>query len=579
MISFGEDCFSTLSSTQNTFVEDLMRRSILTLCAIFILAFVPRASLAQSAPFPTSKWFQEVVKHPLALAQLAGPEHLRDYVVDGKLRLSLDQAIQLALINNTNIRIDELTYQSAWYNILAAHSPFDPIFTSNFSALRSTTPTGTSQLAGVTALNTSSLSQSGSISISQFFPTGTTVTAGTSASRFSDANSAINPAWSPSLNLFFNQPLLKNRGLFVNRAPIVIAQRGLQQSRDNFESQVSSIIQNVVTDYWIAVLQLQTLIVDKKAVDQAQASYDHDKRSLELGALPPYDIYRTESELASRKVTEIQQEYTLKEAEDSLRDAIGADLDSNVGALDLDLTEHVEPVGELLAMDINQAIQTALKKRPEFDLENLQLDIDDINIRLAHNQMQPDLELQGTLTSNGLGGNLFALSQNLPPVLITSGGLGQAYSQVGGFQFPTYSASLTLSLPIRNRAAEAAVGTSQVNKKRDLFSQRAELQSIELEARNAIHSLEQAKLSMSAAKIARDLTQKNLDAEQRKFDLGAETLFVLLDTQTQLATADLALVNAQVSYQLALTAVQHATGELLERYHVQIKDPKPPFIP
>jgi outer membrane protein TolC len=84
---------------------------------------------------------------------------------------------------------------------------------------------------------------------------------------------------------------------------------------------------------------------------------------------------------------------------------------------------------------------------------------------------------------------------------------------------------------------------------------------------------------MSAAKIARDLTQKNLDAEQRKFDLGAETLFVLLDTQTQLATADLALVNAQVSYQLALTAVQHATGELIERYHVQIKDPKPSLVP
>jgi outer membrane protein len=563
-------------------VEDFMRRSILALCAISILALAPRASFAQSAPFPTSKWFQEVVKHPLVPAQLAGPEHLRDFVVDGKLRLSLDQAIQLALANNTNIRIDELTYQSAWYSVLAAHSPFDPIFTSSFTAMRSTTPTGTSQLAGVTALNTSSLNQSGSIGISQFFPTGTTVTASTSASRFSDINSAINPAWSPSLNLFFNQPLLKNRGLFVNRAPIVIAQRGLQQSRDNFESQVSSIIQNVVTDYWIAVLQLQTLIVDKKAVDQAQASYDHDKRSLELGALPPYDIYRTESELASRKVTEIQQEYTLKEAEDALRDAIGADLDSNVGALDLDLTEHVEPVGELLAMDINQAIQSALKKRPELELERLQLDIDDINIRLAHNQMQPDLELQGSLTSNGLGGNLFQLSDAtppLPPVFLAPGGLGQAFSQVGGFQFPTYSASLTLSLPIRNRAAEAAVGTSQVNKKRDLYSQRAELQSIQLEARNAIHSLEQAKLSMSAAKIARDLTQKNLDAEQRKFDLGAETLFVLLDTQTELATADLALVNAQVSYQLALTAVQHATGELLERYHVQIKDAKPPFVP
>ena len=549
-----------------------MRRSILALCAISILAFTPHQARAQSAPFPTSKWFQEVVKRPIAPTQLGGPEHLRDFVVDGKLRLSLDQAIQLALANNTNIRIDELTYQSAWYNVLAAHSPFDPQFSSTFGAIRSTTPTGTSQVAGVTQLSISSLSQSGSINWSQFLPTGTSYSVGTSASRFSAPESSLNPAWSPSLNFSATQSLLRNRGLFVNRAPIVIAQRGLQQSRDNFEAQVSSIIQQVVSAYWFAVLTRETLVVDKKAVDQAQASYDHDKRSLELGALPPYDIYRTESELASRKVAVIQQEYSLKEAEDSLRQVIGADLDSNVGGLDLLLTEKAEPVGELVTLDIDQAIQQALAKRPEFESQRLQLDVDDINVRLAHNQMQPELQLQGSLTSNGLNGTIS--NPNPPPTVFVTG-LGAAYSQVSQFQFPTYSFSLTLNLPIRNRAAEAALGISEVNKKRDLFNQRSTLQSIELEARNAVHSLEQAKLSMAGAKIARDLTQKNLDAEQRKYDLGAETLFVLLDTQTQLQSADLVLVNAQVSYQLALTAVQHATGELLERYHVQVKDPKP----
>ena len=175
--------------------------------------------------------------------------------------------------------------------------------------------------------------------------------------------------------------------------------------------------------------------------------------------------------------------------------------------------------------------------------------MDDINIRLAHNQMQPDLELQGTLSSNGLNGTI--PNSNPPPAVLVTG-LGAAYSQVYQFQFPTYGFSMTLNLPIRNRAAEAALGTSEVNKKRDLYSQRGALQAIELEARNA---------------------------EQRKYDLGVETLFVLLDTQTQLQNADLVLVNAQISYQLALTAVQHATGELLERYHVQIKDPKPSLVP
>ena len=565
-----------------------MRRLILSLCAIAILALAPHAARAQSAPFPTSKWFQEVVKHPFVPAQLGGPEKLRDFVVDGKLTLSLDQAIQLALVNNTSIRIDELAYQNSWYNVLAAHSPFDPIFNSTFGGTRFTSAPGTSLVPGVAGLANNSLGYSGSLNWTQFLPTGTSYSVGTSASRSSASLTPfnpVNPIWSPSLNFSVTQPLLRNRGFFVNRAPIVIAQRGLQQSRDNFAAQVSTIIQQVVSDYWFVVLARETLVVNKKAVDQAQASYDHDKRSLELGALPPYDIYRTESELASRKVAVIQQEYSLKEAEDALRQVIGADLDPNVGALDIFLTERVEPVGELVTLNIDQAIQRSLANRTELDSQRLQLDVDDINVRLAHNQMQPDLEIRGTLTSNGLSGNAYSFQTEPPgvpvppPVLVNPGGLGIAYSQVSAFQYPTYGFSLSLNLPIRNRAAQAALGISQVNKKRDLYSQRATLQSIDLEARNAVHALEQAKLSMAGAKIARDLTQKNLEAEQRKYDLGAETIFVLLDTQNQLATADLTLVQAQVSYQLALTAVQHATGELLERYHVQIKDPKPSIVP
>jgi outer membrane protein len=557
-----------------------MRRLIPALCVICILSLAPHAASAQSATFPTSKWFQEVVKHPFVPAQLAGPEKLRDFVVDGKLTLSLDQAIQLALVNNTSIRIDELSYQNSWYNELAAHSPFDPILGANASASRGTSPQP-SQLGGASIL--SSLGQTVGLNLTQFLATGTTFTVGTSASRSSSNSSfnTFNPSYNAGLNFGFTQSLLRNRGLFINRAPIVIAQRGMQQSRDNFESQVSSIIQQVVSAYWQVVLSQESLVVLRKSVDQAQASYDHDKRSLELGALPPYDIYRSESELATRKVSVIQGEYALKEAEDSFRQAIGADLDPNVGAMDVSLTEQAQPVGELLALDISQAIERALAKRPELESQRIQLDVDDINIRVAHNQMQPNLTLSGTYLAGGLGGNEFIFNNATPPVQIgvIEGGLGDALAQISGFQFPTYSASLTLSLPIRNRAAEAAVGTSQVNKKRDLFSQRATLQSIQLEARNAIHQLEQAKLSMGAAKIARDLTQKNLEAEQRKYDLGAETIFVLLDTQNQLATADLTLVQAQVSYQLALTAVQHATGELLERYHVQVKDPKPSIVP
>jgi outer membrane protein len=557
-----------------------MRRSILGLCAIFVFGLISPGARAQSSPFPTPQWFREVVKRPIPPMQLPGPEHLRDFIVDGKLQLSLDQAIQLALVNNTNIRIDELSYQSAWYNVLSARSPFDPIINANASATRGTSPQA-SQLGGAQTL--SSLNQSLGLNLTQFLPTGTSLTVGTNTSRSSSNSSfnTFNPSYSSGLNFGFTQSLLRNRGLFVNRAPIVIAQRGLQISRDNFESQVSSIIQGVVSQYWQVVSLRESLMVLRKGVEQAQASYDHDKRSLELGALPPFDIYKSESELATRKVAVIQGEYSLKQAEDALRQAIGADLDSTIGAMDISLTEQAQPIGELLSLDIGQAIERAHAKRPEFDAQRVQLDVDNVNVRLAHNQMQPNLTLSGNFQSNGLGGNQLILDNSSPPIILSvvPGGLGNALSQVSNFQFPTYGATLSLALPIRNRAAEAALGISEVNKKRDLFSQRAILESIELEARNAVHQLEQAKLSMGAAKIARDLTQKNLEAEQRKYELGVDTIFFLLDAQTQLTNSELSVVQAQVSYQLALTAVQHATGELLERYHVQIKDPKPTSRP
>src|SRR5580704_17820710 len=382
-----------------------MRRIFLGLCAILILGIAPMRAGAQSTPFPKPKWFEEVAHRPELPSQLPRPEHLRDFVVDGKLRLSLDQAIQLTLANNTSVKIDELTYQSAQFNILRAYSPFDPLFQLNSSVQRSTTP-ATVQTQG--AQIASSLSQSGLFNYTQTFQTGTNFAAGFSMSRGSNNNSLdlFNPNLAGSLNFTVTQPLLRGAGLFINRAPILIARSNLRQSRANFETQVSSIILQTVDQYWFVVEARESLLVLRKSVDQAQASYDHDKRSLELGAISSYDIFQSESELATRKVAVIQAEYSLKENEDVLRQYIGADLDPAASAMDIDLTEAFEPTGELLALDAGTAIERALAKRPEIHAEKEQLGVDDMNIRLAHNEMLPSLTLSGSYSSNGIGGDL-----------------------------------------------------------------------------------------------------------------------------------------------------------------------------
>lgn len=550
-----------------------MRRTLGIVCLVVFIGVMPGGLRAQKSPFPEPEWFKLVAQRPPRPSTIPSPEHLKDYVVNGKLRLTLEQSIQLALANSTAVRIDELTYQSSANNILAAYGAFDPVVTSSFGASRSSTPESTA-LGGASVL--SSLSQTFQSNYFQQFQTGTTFSTNIDVSRSNSNNSfnTFNPSIPTQIEFSVSQPLLRNFGLFPNRAPILIARRNLHESRMSFEEEVSSIIQSVVSQYWVVVLARESLEVDKESVAQAQASYDHDKRALELGALGPYDIFQSESNLASRKVTVTQADYSLRESEDALRLLIGADIDSGVSALDLDLVESSEPTGELVTADLGQIMGKAHVKRPEYEFQNDALAVDDMEIRLAHNQLLPSLSLSGFYSGSGLAGNQLDTSTT-PPTVVSAIGLGTALGQAIQFTSPTYGFNLSLTLPIRNRPGEATLATTEISKRRDLYGTRLVEENIQLEARNAVNNLEVAKLSLAQAKVALDLAKKNLEGEQKKYELGTVQIFELLQIQLQLTSAEQAVIQAQVSYQLALVALDHATGEILEHHNVQIKDPKP----
>jgi outer membrane protein TolC len=509
--------------------------------------------------------------NPQAISEtLPGPQYMREHVVEGKLRLSLQDAVILALANNSQVRLQQLNVQNAKYSLLRAHSPFDPLAGASISALRSTSPTS-NELQGAQTLST--LTQTMQFNYAQTFETGTSIQAGLGADKLS-TNSVfnfLNPSFSSNLSFQFTQPLLRSRWLFANRAPLVVARRNLNISRATFAAQISDAILRVVTEYWGVVQARGNLGVARKSQDQAEASYKRDKRALELGALPPLDIYRSESQVASRRVQVIQAEYALKQAEDLLRFSVGATIDPYIQALDLELTENPEAPGELRTADLATGLQQALQKRPELEAIGQSLANDDTSIRLAHNNLLPDLRLSGSYSSNGVGGNSFDTSVT-PPQLISQGGLGDSLNQVFRFGFPTYGFTLSLNLPIKNRGAQADLGNALVSRRRDLYSDRQLRQQITLEVGNAVHQLEEAKLSVAASKEALDLAQKNLAAEQRKYELGGQTIFFVLEAQTELAQAEQGLLQAEVGYQIAVAAVDHATGDLLNPYGVQIAD-------
>ena len=505
--------------------------------------------------------------------KLAGPQHLADYVKDGKLSLSLEAAVRLAIENNSNIRIEETQVEARKFSLLGAYSPFDPTVQTIANVNRYSTPSS-SELQGVgqsgsSALN--SLTQIGQINYSQTFKTGTNIV-GTVSSTKSSTNSSynyFNPYFSSTLSFQFTQPLLRNAGLFANTASLRIARRTLQQSRASFEAEVNDAIYQTVTQYWAVVQARGNLRVEQDSLSLAEASYQRDKRALELGALPPLDIYRSQSEVAARRLQAIQGEYAVKQTEDNLRLTIGANQDAAIHAIALELTEKPEPEGELDSISIDDALKSALAGRPEIEVASDALANDETSIRLAHNHLLPDLELTGFYQSTGLGGNEYDLNSG---ALISRGGFGSSFNQLSGFGFPGYGATLTLNLPVRNRAAQANLGSALVSRHNDLYAARQTREEITLQVNDAVRQLEEAKLTLEAGKTSYELAQKSLAAEQRKYELGAETNYFVLDAQSKMAQADLDLLQTQVNYQVARAAVDHATGSLLKPYHIEIKE-------
>jgi outer membrane protein TolC len=506
-------------------------------------------------------------------AKLSPPEHLKDYVKNGKLSISLRDAVILTLENNSSVRIDETQVESNKFSLLSTFAPFDPLIQAYAQVQRYSYP-GDSELQGVGESSNAtfnSLTQIGQASYTQTFETGTNLVATLNANKNSN-NSGFyffNPNYNSLISVQVTQPLLRNAGRFAQTAQILIARRTLQQSRASFQAQVNDAVLEVVSEYWAVVQARGNLEVEQKSLDLADASYQRDKRALELGALPPLDIYRSQSEVASRHLSVIQGQYALKRTEEQLRETIGATQDPSIYALDLELTEKPEPAGDLETPDMAEVLKKALDSRPEIEASGYALANDETSIRYAHNQLKPDLSFQGFYQSSGLGGNEYNLNTGK---LISSGGFGSSFSQLGGFGFPGYGGTLTLNLTLKNRAAQASLGNALVSRRRDLYTDRQTREDITRQVTDAVHELEEAKLTLAAGKASFELAQKSLGADQRKYELGAETNFFVLDSQAKLAQADLDLLQTEVNYQVARAAVDHAMGSLLEPYHIKIEE-------
>ena len=561
-----------------------MNRTLAAVIAILLL--IPPSLLPDSIPLRSwldRRFNPETVKErPI--------EGILERAVDGKLHLHLKEFLELVLRNSTDINLSRLDVYTQANAIVAAKAPTDPLLSMGFTALRALSADETGETSSGTLSN---LSQTSTLNYQQLLPTGQTVTVQfnavrTSSNAFSSETIVggvtgypsyyfYNPDLLGSLNITVAQPLVQDWNNIQYKGPLQIARTQLLIQSEVSQETIADFVSAAAGQYWEAIRARDNIKVEQQTVDLAQKSYARDKQALDLGALASLDIFQSEAQVAERNRDLVGAQYSYKVALDGLRRFIGADLTAQLRGIELVLDDDpsmLPPKSAVLPFE--QALAAALKSRPTSAAAHQRIAVDDLNARISRDLLKPRLDLTAQFASNSLSGSqvpLFIGTTGSPAAVQTSG-LGSNLGQLLGFNYPSYGGGLQLTLPIRNSTARASLSDALVNRVRDRYTERQVQQQITLDVRQAINALELARATIDAATTARDLANKNVQAEQQKYELGTITAFEVLDSQNRLASSESALLNAYVTYQEANINYQRATWSLLDGLGMVLETPR-----
>jgi outer membrane protein len=567
---------------------------------------------------------------------MSNSPRIEQLIHDGKLEITLQDAVELALENSMDIAVARYNPWFAETDILAtegggqpqgisgalirfstANVPFlnfDPVLTGTYEYDDRSTPvnnpfisgTGTSGITGLishTALYNTSYTQG--------FSSGTSVTATWDNSRSSSSAAAnlFNPSVQSSLTIQFQQQLLNGFGFFQNRRNILIAKNNRKLADYVFEQQAITTVTNTITAYWELVYARENVKVEEQAVTVSNKLFGDNKKQLEIGTMAPLDVTRAESELATDRQNLIVAQTTKLQDEQILKNAISrnplAPALINVEIVPLD---HPNPPEAVEAATFEDAVKEAFTKRPELLEQELNMKNSAIDSRATKQALLPTAALIAQYQSAALAGNssivtgsattagspivganglpITVLDMNGTPVevfepstaAVTNGirhqGFGNAQSQIFHNQFPDYFVGINVQIPIRNRVAQATNQRAVLNQ-RSIEAQMQQLKNAALlDVRNTYIALTQDRAQVQAASKARELQQETFDAEQKKYQLGASTVYNVILTQRDLITAQGTELRALANLVEAKANYERAVGRTLEVNRVTIADAK-----
>jgi len=581
----------------------------------------------RKSPFPNliSPYVPRAIPEPM----LTNSTRIDQLIQDGKLMLSLEDAISLALENNLSINVERFVPWIAETQLLKAKAggipqtgnsqqvvlgntpsvSFDPIITGNFGWSHGDFPVNNPFTAGTGINSIPVVTQNSAfvdLGYTQGFHTGTalTVTFNTPRTTTNEPDVFFNPAITPVMTATLSQPLLNGFGILPNTRYIIEAKNSIKVANSQFAQQVIASVTQTSNDYWELVYDRENVKVQEAAVAVSQKLYEDNKKQLEIGTMAPLDVLTAESQLATdqqnlivAQTTKLQQETVL------LNDIAKNLLAKDVAGIEIIPTTAILTPDPVESLSLQDAVQEAWKKRPELFQANLNLKNAGIEVKATANGMLPVLDAYVQYTSQGLNGNRintitapgFVADTAAPLVdaagnvvlvngapafaglsnsatTISQGGLSNSLVNVFENQYPVYAVGLNLTLPIRNRSAQADNARAQLDERVQRVQYRQTENTIVINVRNALIALQQDRSQVAAADKARALAQQTLDAEQKKYQLGSSTSYQVVLRSRDLTAAQGTALRAQANLAEALVNFNQAMGRTLEVSHITVAE-------
>jgi outer membrane protein TolC len=451
---------------------------------------------------------------------------------------------------------------------------FDPTLFTFVNFQHATTPQSNTVLTGTTALvqNTRNLQTQ----FSQAWPFGLAAQLSYS-SNYVSVNSQffnLNPFTSGSLDLQVTQNLLQGFGTAVNTRNIRVQKNNIKVTDLQFKQQVITTVSAVLNLYWDFVAFDEDVRARRQAVGTARQLQENNRKQVELGSLAEIEITRAEAQLYAAQQDLVIAQTNLLQQETILKNALSRNGVANAGLASVRIVplEKIMPPPAAEIRPVQDLIGDAVSNRVEIEQARTNLESNEMNLVGIKNSLKPTLQAFAQLTNNGLTGDLTALGAAQPGVGYLGGGYGNLLAQLFRRNYPTYSAGLSLNIPIRNRAAQADYAISLLELRQNELNLQKSLSQVRVDVQNAVIGLDQARARYEAAVKSRELQEQTLSADQRRYDLGASTPFQVIQSQRDLATAQSAVVQAMANFTHARIAMEEALGTTLEVNGISIDE-------